>query len=535
MRRTWRRSTAVGLAVTILGALVGLVVGLSTPAHVEIAGSDASISLKFGRSYDQLGVAGVLIGKRPTERRVLGERIGIEVRLNIDPSVFVDEEGKFNTDILPAYVQAYSDPDQLITDGRRALIGHVAWWAGGGAVIAAMVCAAALGYLRWRRAYDRRHWPAAGSRAVARAYRAPERAFTRRAGLAVLVVALLYAVPSARWQPNPPVQLRADPALGGTPLADVEIDGLLRPAVIAVQDYIEKYFEQTNTYYDELQAKLAEELAAAPVSLPGGDDAVSFGFVSDRHCNIGMDRVIVAALKDFGVTTLVSGGDDAFSGTFPFESACTRNLADKTEQAGIADVFVGGNHDSAATIAAEHDEGIATLTGQTETAHGITFIGSPDPRTSRYGQGIDPPSQAAQDALVSRQGREIGAAACASKQASLIAVLHDPLAGRTALQYGCGKIVLALDGHTHTQDGPNPLALPDGGTGYQFTSGSTGGAPRGNAVESSFASRLTVGPLNHDAFLNIVTVDRATHQLVGTTEFEFVPDRTITVSQQTVP
>jgi hypothetical protein len=534
MRRTWHRVVGFGLAFTVLGAVIGSVIGLSTPAHVEIAGSDARISLKLGRSYDQLGVAGVLIGKRPTERRVLGERVGIEVRLTIDASVFVDADGNFNTDILPAYVQAYSDPDQLITDGRRALVGHTAWWAGGGAVLAAMVFAAALGYLRWRRTYDRRHWPASRTRAMARAYRAPERAFARRAAVAVVVFAVLYAVPSARWHPNRPVQLRADPALAGTPLADVEIDGLLRPAVIAVQDYIEKYFDQTNTYYDELKTDLLDQLAAAPVTLPGGDDVVSVGFVSDRHCNIGMDRVIVAALEDFHVTTLVSGGDDAFSGTFPFESACTRNLADKSEQAGITDVFVGGNHDSTATIAAEQDQGITTLTGRVETADGIGFIGSPDPRTSRYGQGIDPEGHAAQDAVVSRQGREVGAAACASTQDSLIAVLHDPLAGRTALQYGCGKIVLALDGHTHAQDGPNPIALPDGGTGYQFTSGSTGGAPKGGAVEGSFASRLTVGPLNHDAVLNIVTVDRGTHALVGVTEVHFAPDQAITVTQQAV-
>ena len=32
-----------------------------------------------------------------------------------------------------------------------------------------------------------------------------------------------------------------------------------------------------------------------------------------------MDRVVVALLEHFEVTTLVSAGDDAFSGTFGFE------------------------------------------------------------------------------------------------------------------------------------------------------------------------------------------------------------------------
>jgi hypothetical protein len=37
-----------------------------------------------------------------------------------------------------------------------------------------------------------------------------------------------------------------------------------------------------------------------------------------------MDRVIVALAQHFDIHLLVSGGDDAFSGSFPFEAAARR-------------------------------------------------------------------------------------------------------------------------------------------------------------------------------------------------------------------
>jgi hypothetical protein len=113
-------------------------------------------------------------------------------------------------------------------------------------------------------------------------------------------------------------------------------------------------------------------------------------------------------------------------------------------------------------------------------------------------------------------------------------VLHDPLAGQAAIQHGCGRVTLALDGHTHKQAGPTAVPEPEGGgTAYQFTGASSGGAPTESAVERTFASRLTVGPLNHDARVNLVTVDKRTGALVAVTEFRFTPEQTITVAQQT--
>ena len=312
-------------------------------------------------------------------------------------------------------------------------------------------------------------------------------------------------------------------------MAGTEVRGLLRPAMSAVQDTIRTYFGETDAYYSRLEDKLTARLDESPVQLPAGEDIVQVGFVTDRHCNIGMDRVVVALLGKLQVHLLVSAGDDAFSGSFSFESACTDDLAQRSAKAGITDVFVAGNHDSPKTVAAEQAAGIRTLTGDVITTEGLHLIGVPDPRTSRYGQGIRPASPDAQHALVVEQGRRVARSACA-QQAPVIAVLHDPTAGAEALSQGCGKVTLALDGHTHAQDGPTRFDLPDGQTGYRFVGASSGGAPSETSVVRTFASQLTVGPLNHDASVEIVSVHRDTGALAGVTVFGFTPKQEITVS-----
>src|SRR5262249_18335519 len=160
--------------------------------------------------------------------------------------------------------------------------------------------------------------------------------------------------------------------------------------------YVETYFDSTNTYYNALLGKLDAYLAGDPQELPGvqgdvaDDDIVQLGFVTDRHCNIGMDRVIVDLLQHYNVHTLISGGDAAFSGRSGLGPASPRNLADKTNAAAIDDIFVAGNHDSPSTMADEVDQGITTLDGKIVEHDGLQFLGSPAPRTSRYGEGIVP-------------------------------------------------------------------------------------------------------------------------------------------------
>lgn len=539
----WRRSPAraalIVLALAVLGGAVGLFVGILTPAHVEVAGSDTRVWLKVGRDYDQLGIRNILTGTRATTRNLFGEPVGVRAVIDLDASELTDASGQFNVDVLPAYIQAYSDPAQLVHDAEHALLVHLVLFGVLGMVVFVGLYAAWRGYRAWRRAYDRRQWPDADVARLVRAYRAPERNAVRNVLTAIVLLVVIFTVPSGRRVTRPEATVVGDRIFDGTALAGVQVSGLLRPAFVAAESYVQTYFERTNTYYDHLRDRLHAYLDDFPVVLPGTapdgttpDDVVHFGFVTDRHCNIGMDRVIVALLQHFDVHTLVSGGDDAFSGSFGFESACTRNLADKTHQVDITDLFVGGNHDSSMTLADEAEQGITVLDGTNVVEHeGLQFVGSPDPRTSRYGQGLEPSARGAQDRLLRQQGRAAGRIACTATGA-VIVVLHGPLAGQTAMQTGCGHIVLALDGHTHVQEGPTAIRLPGAGVGYQFVGASSGGAPNESAIEHSLASQLTVGPLNHDATVDIVTVRRSDAALLGVTEFRFTPDQHILVTQQ---
>ncbi len=532
MNRTTRILSACGLA--LVGALVGLAIGVATPAHLEIAGSDAAVQLRPGHPVDELELSGVLRGVRGTDRSLLGEAVGVTVHLSLDTGAFTTSDGTFNTDVLPAYIQAYSDPEQLAHDLRWAVTKHLLWYVIGGVVVALLLLVAIVGYRVWRRRWDRTHPDTGRDRRAAVAYRAPERRLTRLIAIGLVIVLMIALIPGSRRSPPAAPQIVPSALLAGTPLEGTQVTGVLSPLVGAAQSYIRTYFADTDEYYDQLRAKLEAFLATDDPQLPTtgeSADLVNIGFVTDRHCNIGMDRVVVALLSHYRIKTLVSGGDDDFSGSFPFESACTRNLAAKSQQAKMTDVFVAGNHDSAQTISEERNQQIKVLDGELVTVDGLTFAGYPDPRSSRYGTGIQPPSAALRAQLLRDQAARTAKLACTSRK-PVVVVLHDPTAGRNALTDGCGKAVLALDGHTHRQAGPTPVPLP-AGVGYQFVGASSGGAPTETSVERTFASQLTVGPLNHDATVNIVTIDRASGVLVGVTVFRFTPDQQISVSSLT--
>jgi hypothetical protein len=61
-------------------------------------------------------------------------------------------------------------------------------------------------------------------------------------------------------------------------------------------------------------------------------------------------------------------------------------------------------------------------------------------------------------------------------------LVHDANLGREALSRGC--VDLVVGGHTHVQSGPDPVVGEDGGVGYRWTNGTTGGAAYAIALGS---------------------------------------------------
>jgi hypothetical protein len=180
--------------------------------------------LHLGRSYDELALNGnTLNAKRATARSILGEPIGLSVRLELDPSAIVAPDGSFNPDIIPAYVQAFSDPQQLATDLRWAVTKHAIVGTVVGAALALTLYLLEL----WRRRRQRGQL-----RRLAPPYRLPvveirarERVNRRRAGMSVAVALTLAFVPSADRHVTAPRTLRPDPILADTRFAGTQIGG----------------------------------------------------------------------------------------------------------------------------------------------------------------------------------------------------------------------------------------------------------------------------------------------------------------------
>jgi hypothetical protein len=507
---------AVGAAITagpIAGTAMGAGYAVTHDTNIELGGTPAAVHLTT-HDYDELSINdNVLSIKLPNRRELAGQPIGVALNLDIDTSRFIGPDGQFDASLLPAYISLFSDTRQIGKDVHDALLRRGALGGGVGFGLS-------LGAYYLYRKYGQHHPEGLSD-------------FQKHLVIGTAIVSAVSILPSSAHHDTSHTTLHPDAILVGTPLQGGEADGFLQPVVRYIADYVANYVSDTDIYYDKLQNKLADYLTKNPVAIPTGEDISTFGFVSDRHCNIGMDRVTMGLMNAYGIKTLILGGDDALNGSFNFEKACTSNLAERAKHLGIEVVGVGGNHDSPMTLQAESEQGIKILNSETATINGITFVGNSDQRASRYGTGMFPSNSDAQIKLTTSQGKEAAKIACDS-DLKIVAILHDPNAGRTALENGCGNITLALDGHAHVQSGPTSIDLPNGTRGYQFTTASSGGAPGEEmASTASPLSELTVGPLNHPAGINIVSYNTKTGELVAITTFTFEPDMTITSLVQT--
>src|SRR5262249_45656789 len=157
----------------------------------------------------------------------------------LNTSELTTPSGQFSVNVLPAYIQAYSDPAQLVHDMRHALVIHLVVYT----VLGALAALAGFGlwhaYRAWRRSYNQRYWPDPGVQRVVHEYRRPERTFLKYAAVAVIVAIVIGTVPSALRVRQPTSTIVGDSIFDGTPLAGIKVEGVLRPAFVAVESYIE--------------------------------------------------------------------------------------------------------------------------------------------------------------------------------------------------------------------------------------------------------------------------------------------------------
>jgi predicted phosphodiesterase len=306
---------------------------------------------------------------------------------------------------------------------------------------------------------------------------------TRNGAIAAVLVLLL---PLLLWQPWLGEEETQDENRSWLPLAtfvgpdvrlpaeaaDIEIR--TNPTTQQTRRLIESAvntYEKSKLFYDRA-AEAAEGLLVRPAQ---EDETVAL-LVSDRHDNIGMDRVARAIGDAAGATAILNAGDDTSTGQ-PWEAFSLDSLDrsfDDLERYGVS-----GNHDHGDFVTEYLDDlGWTMLDGEvTEGPGGSTIIGVDDPRSSGLGSWRDETGLSFEDV-----GERLADEACAAEERVGTVLVHDADLGDEVLARGCADLVVG--GHTHVQLGPDPVRGSNGELGHTWTNGTTGGAAYAIAVGS---------------------------------------------------
>jgi len=300
------------------------------------------------------------------------------------------------------------------------------------------------------------------------------------AGLVVVVAVVLLWEP---WQPEEP-SVQADETwedldafLDGQvslpeslPRVQVRSDVTVLESRRLVLSALSTY-ENSKEFYDRAAAGAAE----LPLREPSEDETVVV-LVSDRHDNIGMDRVARAIGDRAGAEAVFDAGDDTSTGG-EWEAFSLDSLTAAFED--LDRYAVAGNHDNGSFVRDYlDDQGWDMLDGSVVDGPGdAPLIGIDDPRSSGLGSWRDETGLSF-DEVADRFSDAI----CDSDERVSTALVHDTDLARPALARGC--VDLVVGGHVHVKIGPDRVEAPDGQVGYSYTTGTTGGAAYAIAIGS---------------------------------------------------
>jgi hypothetical protein len=236
-------------------------------------------------------------------------------------------------------------------------------------------------------------------------------------------------------------------------------------------------YDRSREFYSAA-AESAADLVDLGLREPEEGETVAL-LVSDRHDNIGMDRVARAIGDAAGASVVLNAGDDTSTGQ-PWEAFSLDSV-----QSAFADwerFGVAGNHDHGTFVSTYlADQGWTMLDGEVvEAPWGGTVLGVDDPRSSGLGNWRDETGLSFAE-VGDRLADDACAAAEDGERVSTVLV-HDANLGDEALARGC--VDLVVGGHTHVQSGPEAVEGEDGATGYSWTNGTTGGAAYAIALGS---------------------------------------------------
>ena len=286
--------------------------------------------------------------------------------------------------------------------------------------------------------------------------------------------------PIAHELPGVPIPAEARPL-------EVE-SGLFTRATKRLAESMLDTYTKSVSFYADLTARVPD--IADEIRAPEEGETVAL-LVSDRHDNIGMDKVARAIGDVAGATVLLDAGDDTSTGSsweaFSLDSL-DRVFADYDHRFEVV-----GNHDEGPFVGKYLDDlGFTRLDGKVAEADGILFFGADDPRSSGLGSWRDETGLSFEE-----HARRVADQVCDyDEQSDRVATLlvHDVDTGRHALERGC--VDLVVGGHLHEQVGPTEVVGANGQVGYAYTTGTAGGAAYALAIGSK---------LRRDAQVTLIT------------------------------
>ncbi len=445
----------------VVAVAAGMALFLNSSRTVVLASHDAVMRPTLD-GYVVLRTGPVL----PDLRISSGGTVGVDVQL-----------GKTNAETTEELVQRYayigSQPEGQIAKIRGSLRDMA---------VAAALRGAALGLLPvgvWLLigpARRRQVWAAARSR--------------RGAAGAVVLALVVVAI----WQPWRGRETTSDDERTWTALPDylgpdvpvpeeaagieVRTDATALGSRRLIQSAIDTY-EKSKVFYDAA----AEAAAGLELRVPGEDETVVL-LVSDRHDNIGMDRVARAVADAAGASAVLDAGDDTSSGQ-SWEAFSLDSLTAAFED--VDRWAVAGNHDNGDFVTDYlRDAGWTMLDGEVvDGPGGSTLLGLDDPRSSGLGNWRDESGLS-----FAEVGERLSDVACEADEPVGTILVHDANLARDALARGCADLVVA--GHLHVAVGPTLVEGEDGRVGYTYTNGTTGGAAYAIAIGSKPRRDATV-------------------------------------------
>lgn len=235
-------------------------------------------------------------------------------------------------------------------------------------------------------------------------------------------------------------------------------------------------YDASTVFYADVADRVGE--VSDLVRTPEDGETVAV-LVSDRHDNIGMDRVVRAVADAAGTTMVLNAGDDTSTGE-PWEAFSLESL-DLAFSDYEHRVVVTGNHDSGDFVGDYFGErGWTRLDGSPVEIEGVRIDGVDDPRSSGLGTWRDETGLSFAEVEES-----VADDTCERHEAGdrvSVLLVHDANLGRTALARGCTDLVLG--GHLHVQVGPDLVEGENGELGWSYTNGTTGGAAYAIAIGS---------------------------------------------------